>query len=139
MLCEVCKEREAMVHLNTTRELEVEEGVDPESVDVEALLKEAGITERHFCDECADKFFASTPGMNSSRSLICLSDAYRRKLLDKVEAELPEAFYDGEESKRMREISEKMMEFLKRELENRPLREFGGLPFNCAHFSAVSV
>jgi hypothetical protein len=117
MLCEVCKEREAMVHLNTTRELEVEEGVDPESVDVEAVMKEAGITERHFCEECADKYFASTPGMNSSRSLICLSDGYRRKLLDKVEAELPEAFYDGEESKRMREVSEKMMEFLKRELE----------------------
>lgn len=37
MLCEMCKEREAMVHLTTTAaEVEVEEGVDPDSVDVAA-------------------------------------------------------------------------------------------------------
>lgn len=59
-------------------------------------MKEALGNERHFCAECADKYFASTPGMNSSRTLICLSDAYRRRLLDKVEAELPEAFYTRE-------------------------------------------
>lgn len=111
-----------MVHLRTTSaEIEVEEGVDPESVDVEALMKEAVGSERHFCEECADKFFASAPGMNSTRSLICFSDAYRRRLLDKVEAEVPEAFYEGEDPNRMREVSEKEMEFLRRELEREGL------------------
>ena len=108
-----------MVHLTTTTaEFAVEEGIDPDTVDVEALMQEAGqVSERHFCEECADRYYASTPEMNSSRRLICLSEAYRRRLLDKVEAELPEAFYEGEDQKRSREVNEKMMEFLKRELE----------------------
>jgi hypothetical protein len=33
-----------------------------------------------------------------------------------VEADLPEAFYDGEDSKWMRQVSEKVMEFLEREI-----------------------
>ena len=55
--------------------------------------------------------------MNSSRNLICLSDAYRERLLDKIETELPEAFYDGEDRARLIKIAEKQMEFLRRELE----------------------
>ena len=107
------------MHLTTTTaEFAVEEGVDPDSVDVEALMQDSGeVSERHFCEECADKYYASTPGMNSSRDLICLSDAYRKRLLDKVDVELPEAFYEGDDPKRQREVSEKMMEFLRRELE----------------------
>ena len=81
--------------------------MDPDSVDVAALVKEAAGNERHFCEECAYKYFASTPGMNSSRTLICLSDAYRRRLLVNVEAELPDAFYLGEDPKRAAGRSER--------------------------------
>lgn len=118
MLCEMCKRREAMVHLSeSTTEFAAEEGIDPESVDLDSVPhRDLGQKEQHFCNECADQYFAITPGMNSSRDLICLSDAYRKKLLDKVAAELPEVFYDGEDRKRAKEIAEKERGFLKQEL-----------------------
>lgn len=108
-----------MVHLmETATEVEMEAGGDPDNVDLDSMPhKEIGNGERHFCEKCADKFFAGTPGMNSARHLICLSDAYRSRLLDKVEAELPEAFYEGDDLKRERTVSEKMTQFLRRELE----------------------
>lgn len=80
MLCDACHQREALVHLTTT--------------DHEARLDHPPGTpqEQHFCRECADEYFARTPGMNSSRGLICLSDWWRSKLYDLLEAEHPEAF-----------------------------------------------
>lgn len=119
MVCEMCKQRDAMVHLTQrSTEFALIEGIDPDSVDPDSVPhKELGQTEQHFCEECADKYFASTPGMNSSRDLICLSDAYRAKLLDKLEAELPEAFYDGEDHRRWTEITERQRKFLRNELD----------------------
>src|SRR5688572_21417824 len=80
MLCDACHKREALVHLTST-------------VHVEGLDEPPGTEqEQHFCRECADENFAQTPGMNSSRGLICLSDWYRSKLYDFLELEHPEAF-----------------------------------------------
>lgn len=72
MLCQACKKRGALVHLSkgTTR----------------------SAREKHFCKQCADKYFARTPGMNSARDLIRLSDFYRSKLYDLLEEQHPEAF-----------------------------------------------
>ena len=68
MRCESCHQREAMVHLTTT-------------IEAEGLGQEPGTQrEQHFCEQCADTYFACTPGMNSARGLICLSDSYRSKL-----------------------------------------------------------
>lgn len=47
---------------------------------------------QHLCTECADAYFANTPGMNSARGLIRLSDSYRSKLYDLLETAHPEAF-----------------------------------------------
>src|SRR5262249_28313555 len=57
---------------------------------------QSGDSEHHFCRECADEYLARTPGMNSSRGLICLSDWYRSKLYDQLEVEHPEAFDDSD-------------------------------------------
>jgi len=77
MLCEICHKREALVHLTST--------TYPESPQKKPR-------EQHFCQECADEYFARTLGMNSSRDLICLSDWYRSKLYDLLGVEHPEAF-----------------------------------------------
>ena len=115
----MCKERGATVHLTqTSQEFEVDEGVDPETVDLGFIPnKEVDQTEHHFCEECADKYFASTPGMNSARGLICLSDAYREKLYDKLEAELPEIFIETDDQVLMGKRAETMSEFLREELK----------------------
>ena len=56
----MCQEREATVHLTqTSQEFGVEEGVDPETVDL-AAIRNKELTEHHFCEECADKRY---PGM----------------------------------------------------------------------------
>jgi hypothetical protein len=82
MLCEACHQRNATVHLTTTFQ-------------AEGLLQPPGTQRKqHFCPECADSYFACTPGMNSQRDLICLSDYYRSKLYDLLEASHPEAFGD---------------------------------------------
>jgi hypothetical protein len=119
MLCEMCKEREATVHLRqTTREFSVEEGVDPETVDLSVVPhKEVEGSEKHFCEECADRYFASTPGMNSARGLICLSDTYRAKLHDKLEVELPEVFSDPDDEVLAGKRATKMERFLREELK----------------------
>ena len=80
MLCQVCQQKEAMVHLTTIV-----------AGDGQGLA--AGTdTKQHFCERCADAYFAEAPGMNSARGLICLSDSYRSKLYDLLEELHPEAF-----------------------------------------------
>lgn len=63
MLCQVCQKNEATVHLTTTSYAPVADATPgPER-------------NEHFCGQCADAYFAATPGMNSMRNLICLSDS----------------------------------------------------------------
>jgi hypothetical protein len=75
MLCQHCKKREALVHLSA--------GLSPNGRSRKS---------KHYCRHCADAYFARTPGMNSARDLIRLSDFYRSKLYDELESEHPEAF-----------------------------------------------
>jgi len=103
MLCEACHQREAMVHLTTT-------------VDVMGIFQVPGAQrEQHFCEQCADEYFARTPGMNSSRHLICLSDSYRSKLYDLLQKAHPEAF-DNSDTEACRRGSELMRNFLRKHL-----------------------
>src|SRR5437762_12939691 len=103
MLCESCHQREAMVHLTTT-------------IGAKRLGQEPGTDrEQHFCEQCADAYFACTPGMNSARHLICLSDSYRAKLYDLLEATHPEAF-DNSTTDACRRGSELMRAFLREHL-----------------------
>jgi protein-arginine kinase activator protein McsA len=103
MLCDACHQREATVHLTTT-------------VHAEGLDQTLGTQqEQHFCRDCADEYFAGTPGMNSSRDLIGLSDWYRSKLYDLLEAAHPEAL-DNSTTEACRKSSELMRSFLREHL-----------------------
>lgn len=103
MLCEACHQREARAHLTQT----FYEG---------AAGHEPGTTERHFCQECADAYFAGTPGMNAMRDLICLSDSYRTKLYDLLETTHPEAF-DNHDTEASRRGSNLTREFLREQFK----------------------
>jgi hypothetical protein len=98
MLCEMCHQREATVHLTQTFYKAVA-GHEP------------GTQKQHLCQECADTYFACTPGMNSMRGLICLSDEYRSKLYGLLETAHPEAF-DNHDTDACRRGSKVMREFL---------------------------
>src|SRR6185369_16389586 len=93
--------------------------------------------EQHFCEQCADSYFACTPGMNSSRHLICLSDSYRSKLYDLLEVAHPEAF-DNSDAEACRRGSELVRVFLRHHLakDGIELNEDGFLmlwsDFNCS-------
>jgi hypothetical protein len=92
-----------MVHLTTI-------------VEAEGFGQESGTQrEQHFCEQCADTYFACTPGMNSARDLIRLSDSYRSKLYDLLEATHPEAF-DNSDTEACRRASELMRSFLRERL-----------------------
>src|SRR5215510_8208728 len=75
MICQRCKKKEALVHLSA--------GSPP------SLRSRKS---KHYCRDCADAYYARTPGMNSARNLIRLSDFYRSKLYDELESQCPEAF-----------------------------------------------
>jgi hypothetical protein len=92
-----------MVHLTTTDYTAAQDG-EPSSA-----------REQHFCEQCADEYFTRTPGMNSSRGLICLSDSYRSKLYDLLETAHPEAF-DNSDTDTCRRGSELMRTFLREHL-----------------------
>ena len=96
MLCQVCKKREALVHLG--------DGTP-------------GATRwrKHFCSECVDRHYARTPGMNSARDLIQLSNFYRTKLYDALEKEHPEAF-DNSTTEACIKGSNLMRRFLRKRL-----------------------
>ncbi len=74
--------------------------------------EEGGTEQQHFCEACADAFFATTPGMNPSRGLICLSDSYRSRLYDLLETAHPEAF-DNRDEEACRRGSQLMRDFLR--------------------------
>jgi|SRR5437867_4080117 len=103
MFCEACHHREAIVHLTTTRYKS-------------ALGQESGTRQQHFCEQCADIYFSCTPGMNSARGLICLSESYRSKLYDLLEATHPEAF-ENQDTEACRRGSKLMEDFLREHLK----------------------
>lgn len=103
MLCEACHKNDATVHLTQTFYKPVDG-------------HEQGTTKQHFCQECADAYFARTPGMNPSRGLICLSDPYRSRLYDMLEAAHPEAF-DNHDTEACRRGSRIMTQFLREHLK----------------------
>jgi len=103
MLCESCHQRDAVVHLTTTAYAEGR-GQQPGTQ-----------REQHFCEQCADTYFACTPGMNSERRLICLSDSFRTKLYNLLEMTHPEAF-DNSTTEACRRGSELMRSFLREHL-----------------------
>jgi hypothetical protein len=104
MLCEKCQQREALVHLIKSGERE------------DADEHQSQTNECHFCKNCADAYFASTPGRNAERGLICLSDRYRSKLYDQLEATHPEAF-DNHDGEACRRGSNMMRKFLRQQLK----------------------
>jgi len=101
MICEVCQKREALMHLSG-------------SVHVLGVSLES--REWHLCRECADEYYANTPGMNSARGLIRLSDEYRKKLYDILAAQHPEAFDNNSDTKACERGSEIMRFFLREHL-----------------------
>jgi len=98
MLCQQCG-KEATVHL-TRKTHAAGSGEEPVTV------------EHHFCQTCADAYYANTPGMNPMRSLISLSDSYRFKLYDLLEKAHPEAF-DNHDTEACRRSSQIMRTFLR--------------------------
>ena len=97
MLCQVCKKKEALIHIST--------GSTP---------RERSRRSKHFCRGCADTYYVRA-GMNSSRDLIRLSDYYRFKLYDELEAKHPEAF-DNSNNEACLRGTEVMCRFLKKRL-----------------------
>jgi len=126
MFCEVCHQRNATVHLVTT--------LRPQRPDQEPATQR----EQHFCQQCADDYFACTPEMNSVRDLICLSDSYRSKLYDLLEATHPQAF-DNTTDEACERGSELMADFLREHLKKDKIEvnedAFGMLchDFFCSH------
>src|SRR5678815_2139926 len=110
MLCESCHQREASVHLTKTVFRKTEVSGDANEKQAESKQ------EQHFCTECADAYLFCTPGMNSARHLICLSDSYRTKLYDLLERVHPEAF-DNSDDEACRRGSQLMQNFLREHLK----------------------
>jgi hypothetical protein len=99
-LCQACKKREATVHLG---------------------LGSSRRKSKHYCHDCADRYFARTPGLNSSRDLIELSSRYRSKLYDELEALHPEAF-DNSDADACRRGTTLVRRFLKARLTKDGIR-----------------
>jgi hypothetical protein len=103
MLCEHCHQKEATLHLTELARSSIAPG--------------ERATERHFCERCGDHYMRSHPTLSSMRSLVCLSEGYRSRLYDLLEAAHPEAFYDGNEDKPSIRAAEVMAQFLRKELK----------------------
>jgi hypothetical protein len=97
VLCQRCKKKEALIHLGKGGKL-------------------TGPGTKHYCRDCADAYFARTPGRNAERGLVKLSDHDRSKLYDELEALHPEAF-DNSTSEACAQASELMRRFLKKRLK----------------------
>lgn len=103
--CQVCQKREARVFLLATPIPASESGGKADTQ-----------PEQSFCKSCADEYYATTPGLNSARDLICLSDYYRSKLYDLLEATHPEAF-DNSDREACDRGSKLMSRFLRKQLK----------------------
>ena len=103
MLCERCHQRPATVHLT-----EIARSKD---------VPDERVTERHFCKQCGDYYMQSHPTLNAMRSLVCLSEGYRSRLYDLLEAAHPEAFYDGNDEALSMCAAEAMTLFLRDQLQ----------------------
>lgn len=101
MLCEACKQKEAMVHLSGQR------FYGDESMPALAY-------EHHFCEDCHDDYCKAN-GMNSSRDLIQLSERYLSKLYDALETRHPEVFRAGDDKPDA--AAETMEKFLRGQLK----------------------
>jgi hypothetical protein len=102
MLCEMCHQKEALIHLSGKRTV-AGESAPPV------------LFEHHFCEDCHDEY-CKTQGMNSSRDLIKLSERYRSKLYDLLEAQHPEVFPAGDD--KLREAAKTMEKFLRAQLKH---------------------
>ena len=103
-LCEVCQKREASVFFTPAINASEAEG----EFDIHQ--------KQSMCRICADSYYASTPGLNSARDLVRLSDSYRSKLYDLLEATHPEAFDNHDTTEACMRASELMCNFLKKQL-----------------------
>jgi hypothetical protein len=105
MVCELCKKKVATVHLTHTSIHESGEPINSE--------------QRHFCEDCADNFYANDPGLNSARGLIQLSDQYRSKLFDRLEQAHPEIFRNWAKSSNVEliESAKVMHKFIREDLK----------------------
>ena len=117
MLCESCHQRDALVHLSRTVSRVEAKTVAGELIDERKEPQLELSREFHFCQQCADAFFACTPGLNASRHLICLSDSYRSSLYDALEKVYPQAF-DNSTTEACVRGSEFMATFLREQLKN---------------------
>ena len=116
VLCQICKKREALIHISPTRSLNSKRT-------------------KHFCRECADDLWARTPGMNAERDLIQLSNFYRSKLYDLLEKEHPEAF-DNSTVEACRKGTGLMRRFLRRHLKEDNIKVTGdAFEMLCSDFS----
>jgi len=82
-----------------------------------ADMKPGTEEKQHFCEQCAHDYFGNTPGMSAMRDLICLSDSYRSRLYDQLEAAHPEAFNDDEDPESMARAANAMNTFLREQLK----------------------
>ena len=103
MFCEKCHERQATVHLTEIARSQV--------------VSDERVTERHFCDICGDDYMKNHPTLGAMRSLLCLSEGYRSRLYDLLEAAHPEAFYAGDDEALSTRAAEAMTLFLRDELK----------------------
>src|SRR5207237_2678408 len=104
MLCEMCHEKLATVHLTQNR-MAVDESSPPST------------TQLHFCEACLDRYFASTPETNPLRGLIQLSDDYRSKLCDELEVKHPTVFTWWRSPPEVKKNITEIREFLKSRLK----------------------
>jgi protein-arginine kinase activator protein McsA len=102
MLCEICHQRKATVHVTKTVESAIEQG--------------PGSTEFHFCDQCAETQLESKLQTKLPRDLIRLSDEYRATLFDLLEKTHPEAF-DNHGIEACRRGSKLTREFLREQFK----------------------
>lgn len=103
-LCQVCQKREATVFLTTTIPASESDG----NADIHQ--------KQSFCKNREDSYCASTPSLNSTRDLIRLSDSYRSKLYDLLEATHPEVF-DNRDTEACVRDSKLMRSFLRKQLK----------------------